>query len=207
MAIIDMTTKFEDLTTLCAKAREYGASRAVPLSVDLIFTDPRVRLKCQVPICPNYGRSLMCPPHTISPVDFAEALEKYDSAIIVQFDIVLKDELLRDIKGVPLAELDGQRDYKDTMEDASQRMMEALGQLEREACRMGYRFATALAAGPCSLCESCVGPGNPCRHPFAARPSMEAVGIDVIATADKAGVPIKYPAEGKAIWTGLLLVD
>jgi predicted metal-binding protein len=36
---------------------------------------------------------------------------------------------------------------------------------------------------------------------------MEAVGIDVIATADRAGVPIKYPAEGKATWTGLLLVD
>ena len=35
-----MTTKFEDLTTLCAKAKSLGASRAVPLSVDLIFTDP-----------------------------------------------------------------------------------------------------------------------------------------------------------------------
>ena len=207
MGITDMTTKFEDLTTLCGKAKEYGASRAVPLSVDLIFTDPRVRFKCQVPMCPNYGRSLQCPPHTISPADFIEVLEKYDSAIIVQFDILLKEEVLQNIKDTNLEGLEGQSDYKDAMTVASKGMMEALGQLEREACRMGYRFAAALAAGPCPLCESCVGPGNPCRHPFSARPSMEAVGIDVIATADKAGVPIKYPAVGKAIWTGLLLVD
>jgi predicted metal-binding protein len=202
-----MTTKFEDLTTLCAKAKELGASRAVPLSVDLIFTDPRVRLKCQVPICPNYGRNLMCPPNTITLAEFAEALAKYDAAIIVQFDVEPDGAMLERIKGMPLTELEDHVPYKEVMTGPSKRMMEALGKLEQEAGRMGYRFAAALAAGPCTLCDICAGPSGPCRNPFSARPSMEAVGIDVIATADKAGVPIKYPAEVKAIWTGLLLVD
>jgi predicted metal-binding protein len=202
-----MTTKFEDLTTLCAKAKALGASRAVPLSVDLIFTDPRVRLKCQVPICPHYGRSLMCPPNTISPAEFAEALAKYDAAIIVQFDVELDGPMLEKINTMPFTELESHAPYREVMDERSKRMMEALGQLEQDACRMGYRFAAAFAAGPCTLCDTCAGPSGPCRHPFSARPSMEAVGIDVIATADKAGVPIKYPAMGKAIWTGLLLVD
>ena len=202
-----MTTKFEDLTTLCAKAISLGASRAVPLSVDLIFTDPRVRLKCQVPICPHYGRNMMCPPNTISPAEFAEALAKYDAAIIVQFDVELDGPILEKVKAMPLTELEGHTPYREVMNEPSKRMMEALGQLEQEAGRMGYRFAAAFAAGPCTLCETCAGPSGPCRNPFSARPSMEAVGIDVIATADKAGVPIKYPAVGKAIWTGLLLVD
>ena len=202
-----MTTKFEDLTTLCAKAKLLGASRAVPLSVDLIFTDPRVRLKCQVPICPHYGRNLMCPPYTISPAEFAEALAKYDAAIIVQFDVELDGPMLEKVKVMPLTELEGHTPYREVMNEPSKRMMEALSLLEQEAGRMGYRFAAAFAAGPCTLCETCAGPSGPCRNPFSARPSMEAVGIDVIATADKAGVPIKYPAVGKAIWTGLLLVD
>jgi len=202
-----MTTKFEDLTTLCAKAISLGASRAVPLSVDLIFTDPRVRLKCQVPICPHYGRNMMCPPNTISPAEFAEALAKYDAAIIVQFDVELDGPMLEKVKAMPLTELEGHTPYREVMNEPSKKMMEALGQLEQEAGRMGYRFAAAFAAGPCTLCETCAGPSGPCRNPFSARPSMEAVGIDVIATADKAGVPIKYPAVGKAIWTGLLLVD
>ena len=202
-----MTTKFEDLTTLCAKAKSLGASRAVPLSVDLIFTDPRVRLKCQVPICPHYGRNMMCPPNTITPAEFAEALAKYDAAIIVQFDVELDGPMLEKVKAMPLTELEGHTPYREVMNEPSKRMMEALGQLEQDAGRMGYRFAAAFAAGPCTLCETCAGPSGPCRNPFSARPSMEAVGIDVIATADKAGVPIKYPAVGKAIWTGLLLVD
>ncbi len=202
-----MSTKFDDLTTLCAKAKSLGASRAVPLSVDLIFTDPRVRLKCQVPICPNYGRNLMCPPNTITPAEFAEALAKYDAAIIVQFDVEPDGAMLEKIKGTPLTELEDHAAYKEVLSGPSKSMMEALANLEQEAGRMGYRFAAALAAGPCTLCDTCAGPTGPCRHPFSARPSMEAVGIDVIATADKAGVPIKYPAEGKVIWTGLLLVD
>jgi len=202
-----MTTKFEDLTTLCAKAISLGASRAVPLSVDLIFTDPRVRLKCQVPICPHYGRNMMCPPNTISPAEFAEALAKYDAAIIVQFDVELDGPMLEKVKAMPLTELEGHTPYREVMNEPSKRMMEALSLLEQEAGRMGYRFAAAFAAGPCTLCETCAGPSGPCRNPFSARPSMEAVGIDVIATADKAGVPIKYPAAGKVIWTGLLLVD
>jgi predicted metal-binding protein len=80
--------------------------------------------------------------------------------------------------------------------------------LEAEAFGLGYRFAVALAGGDCVLCDVCVGPGGePCRHPFAARPSMEAVGIDVLATAEAAGLPIEMPAAEHPCWTGLLLID
>ena len=46
-----------------------------------------------------------------------------------------------------------------------------------------------------------------CRHPFEARPSMEAVGIDVVATAEAAGLSVELPAEDHPAWTGLLLID
>ena len=69
--------------------------------------------------------------------------------------------------------------------------------------------AAALSAGCCPLCDECVGPDpkERCRHPFVARPSMEAVGIDVVATAANAGMDIEFPPRGKAVWTGLLLIE
>jgi predicted metal-binding protein len=35
---------------------------------------------------------------------------------------------------------------------------------------------------------------------------MEAMGIDVIATAEKAGLPLTFPIEDKVTWTGLILL-
>lgn len=84
-----------------------------------------------------------------------------------------------------------------------------MGRLETEAFKLGCRFATAYSGGDCVLCDVCVGQGSsePCRHPFAARPSMEAVGIDVVATAEAAGLTIELPAADHPCWTGLLLVE
>jgi predicted metal-binding protein len=35
---------------------------------------------------------------------------------------------------------------------------------------------------------------------------MEAVGIDVILTAENSGLPVEFPAKDP-VWTGMLLVE
>ncbi len=86
-------------------------------------------------------------------------------------------------------------------------------QLETEALESGHALAAALDGGECALCPVCTAaeaaPGEPvaaCRHPFAARPSMEALGIDVVRTAAAAGLDVRFPTD-EPRWTGLLLVD
>lgn len=79
--------------------------------------------------------------------------------------------------------------------------------LERAAFLRGAVQALALPAGPCSLCAACRP--DDCPHPDRARPSMEACGIDVYATARAAGVdlaPVKEPGD-PVRYVGLLLVD
>jgi len=61
--------------------------------------------------------------------------------------------------------------------------------LEREIFLTGYYKAFGLGAGPCSLCDKCAFDQG-CRHAEEARPSMEACGIDVFATARKHGFTI-----------------
>ena len=79
--------------------------------------------------------------------------------------------------------------------------------LEREIFLDGHYKALALGSGPCYLCKSC--DLENCAHPETARPSMEACGIDVFATARANGFPIsvvKTRGE-KGNYYGLVLIE
>jgi len=80
--------------------------------------------------------------------------------------------------------------------------------LERQLFLDGHYKAFGLGCGPCGLCDECVYDEG-CRHPRQARPSMEAVGIDVYATARKAGFTINVVRTRKdpQHYFGLVLVD
>jgi predicted metal-binding protein len=60
--------------------------------------------------------------------------------------------------------------------------------VEREAFLLGHYLALGLRGGPCPLCPECTDRKENCRNPEKARPSMEAVGIDVFATLKNAGI-------------------
>jgi predicted metal-binding protein len=79
--------------------------------------------------------------------------------------------------------------------------------LERKAFLAGCHKAFALGAGPCPVCEACPEDGT-CRQPEKARPSMEALGIDVYETARRAGIILKPVTEkGRYIkYIGLVLL-
>ena len=82
-----------------------------------------------------------------------------------------------------------------------------MAKLEREAFLAGYYSAFAMAAGPCTICEKC--DLKRCRYPELARPAMEACGIDVYATARKAGfrIHVLRSREETPNYFGLLLVS
>jgi predicted metal-binding protein len=69
------------------------------------------------------------------------------------------------------------------------RVKEIAVKLERRLFLSGHYKALGLGAGPCRLCEACAFDAG-CRHARQARPSMEACGIDVYATARKHGFTI-----------------
>ena len=89
------------------------------------------------------------------------------------------------------------------------KLVEIVEAVESAAFKRGMRFAAGLVGGSCVLCERCVGDKflEACRHPFRARPPMEAVGIDVVKTAQNAGLPIHLSSPDNVLWTGLILLD
>jgi predicted metal-binding protein len=86
-------------------------------------------------------------------------------------------------------------------------IQEIVSSLEREVFLDGHHKAFGMGSGPCSMCASC--PEEGCRHPERARPSMEACGIDVFATARAHGFPIEVlrstRCEGN--YYGLVLIE
>lgn len=81
-------------------------------------------------------------------------------------------------------------------------------ELERELFLDGYYRAFGLGAGPCNLCRTCTFDEG-CRYPRRARPSMEAVGIDVYATARRNGFTINVVRnrQDPQHYFGLVLVE
>jgi predicted metal-binding protein len=206
---------------IVARARALGAGSAAPLPARAVVVDERVNLKCRVPLCASYGVNLMCPPHTPTAVETRTALARYSDTLVVQLDIPLTqaavDEALDGMgyaeaqaPGASAAVAGGAKttSYEARLRDSKNDFARIMTALEAEAFKMGYRFAAAFAGGDCVLCDVCAGAdGQPCKHPFEARPSMEAVGIDVVATAEAAGLAIELPADKHPRWTGLLLID
>ncbi|MCK4724002.1 MAG: hypothetical protein KAT75_11890, partial [Dehalococcoidia bacterium] len=81
--------------------------------------------------------------------------------------------------------------------------------IESLCIREGYHFAAGLSAGACLLCDECVGAksGLPCRYPFKARTSMGALGVDVVATAKRAGMEVNFAQNEARSCVGMILVD
>jgi predicted metal-binding protein len=79
--------------------------------------------------------------------------------------------------------------------------------LEREIFLSGFYKALGFGAGPCRLCRTCHP--DECIHRDRARPSMEASGIDVFATARANGFPIDVVKDPSCEqnYYGIVLID
>ena len=88
-----------------------------------------------------------------------------------------------------------------------EKLHELILKLEREAFLLGHPLALGLLEGPCSLCEKCPGPNAPCLQPEKARPSMEAMAIDVFRTCANAGLELQILTDRaeRYLATGLIL--
>ena len=129
--------------------------------------------------CGGYGLRLTCPPYSPTPETTRRMLDEYRLALLVHST----DRTY----GAPIKEI--------------------VATLEREIFLSGYYKAFAFGSGPCHLCETCNL--EHCNHTSQARPSMEAAGIDVYATAHANGFPIEVVKDESCSqnYYGLVLIE
>lgn len=196
-----------DLKKFCEIALKLGAFAAKPILTSDIIVDDWIRLKCKFG-CGGYNEHFSCPPYTPTPTRIREIIKEYEWAILIGFSLPLG----------PYKDPEHYAPYKALLQTK-------LFAIERAAFLAGYYKAFCFSSGPCMLChpKGCrkkptnvsdlirfrlLGYQLPCRNPMMARPAMEGCGIDVFATAQKAGLPIQVLTSRREIPHnyGLLLV-
>ena len=173
-----------DLSRYCAMALDMGASGAVAVPAEHVVVDERVRLKCTVPRCLRAGETPNCPPNAPDLELVRRALARFTWAVLVKCDVGPVEEYAPG-RGANRAE---QRRVLSFHEQSS----EIVCALERQAYKDGYHLAMGFGGGSCKdyLCKGQLCQyldSGRCRFPHRARPSMEAVGIDVVALIREVG--------------------
>ncbi len=199
------------LQRLVAEAEGFGADRAAPLPARAVVVDDRVNLKCRVPLCSGYGHNLMCPPAVMPGGRHARRAAqvrrragrpaRHPAHAGLRRRAAGRQDLRR------RAGRDAEPDRGPQGEPEPLRAPHDRPRARRVQARLPVRGGILRRRVRALRRVRRPGPGEACRHPFEARPSMEAVGIDVVATAEAAGLSVELPAEDHPAWTGLLLID
>ena len=154
---------------------ELGANDAKIISTDMISIQDEIVQLCREPLCEGFAASINCPPHAMKPAEFREEILKYQNAVLFKTDV--DPEILLSEK--PHA--------------AFRRIYEIATQLETLSMDAGYSQSMGLAAGSCKPvfcpdyeCQALIDETS-CRYDALARPSMEALGINVFKLIEDVG--------------------
>lgn len=183
------------LDELKKSAIDLGADNAKEISTSIISIQDEIVELCKEPLCESYGESINCPPHTITPREFRENIRDYQKALIFKIDvdpeILLSDKRFETFKTI----------------------YEIAAQLETLSLKAGYFLSKGFTAGSCKPvfcseyeCQALID-GSSCRYPDLARPSMEALGINVFKLIKDVGwdiYPITRESEPESVQSGLL---
>jgi predicted metal-binding protein len=183
------------LNELKEKAAKFGASDATIVESTIIPIEDEIIKYCQEPLCASYGKSAHCPPHASRPAVARKLLKSFQKALLFKIDVATKVLM------------------SDESHKAFRKIYEIASQLETEAQIAGFVHAKGLAAGSClpvfCMKNKCrvIEEDKECRFPSLARPSMEAIGINVIKLIQAVGweiQPITKDTDPASIPGGIL---
>jgi predicted metal-binding protein len=140
------------------------------ISPQNIVVSQWVRMKC-VFGCKDYGKNACCPPHTPPVIDCRNFFGEYSEGVIFHF-----------AKKVEKPE---------ERHEWARSINEKLSSLEREVFLAGNPKAFLLFMDSCSLCKNCAEERVECKNKRMARPSPEAMAVDVFSTVRRVGYPIE----------------
>lgn len=207
------TDNMKSLNFLRKQAVELGATEAKIIPVKKIVIEDRVIFKCKLG-CEKYGKTLACPPHAPTPEEFRKIVSEYHNALFMKFKTQVEGdtELIKylsktDDSFVPPEMKAKVEKFWSAWKDEMKKILGIVHELERLAAKEGYLLAAGLVSGACQLCEKCNVEEGICIHPTMKRYSEEGVGVNVKATAEKAGIRFTLPFKKNPETFALLLID
>lgn len=209
-----MTQTLENsLETLRQRALQLGAVDAKIIPVDKIVIEERLVLKCSLG-CEKYGKTLACPPHAPTPEKFQRIVNEYHYALFMQFKTgaTIEPEYRKYLAKTPDNSVSEEIRAKvaafwDSWKNEANKLLETVIELEKAASKEGFLLAAGFVSGACTICQKCNVEKGVCLHPEWRRFSEEGMGLNVKATAEKAGVKFTFPFDKTPETYATLLID
>ncbi len=205
--------QIESLDFLKKQAISLGAVEAKIIQVEKIVIEDRVVFKCKLG-CEKYGKTLACPPYAPTPDEFRKIVSEYHYALLMKFKTQAEgdSELIKYLSKTSDPSIPAEMKIKvnkfwSAWNDEMKKLLDIVHKLEKAASSEGYLLAVGLVSGACQLCEKCNVEKGVCIHPAMRRYSEEGVGVNVKATAEKAGITFTLPFDRNPETFALILID
>jgi predicted metal-binding protein len=157
-------------------------------NVEWLVPSATVRAACEANRCGHYGKNHQCPPLVGSLEYWAKRIRSFHRARLILLTVSFPE-------GTSQVELAATK----------QPLYRAILQQEQALRESAFPAAYGFVAGQCLVCTNCsANCGGACVYPEKARPSLEAIGIDVMKLLERMGRPIAFES-GKVTWVGALL--
>jgi predicted metal-binding protein len=202
----------KSLKFLEKKALKLGATDAKIIPIDKIVIENRVILKCKMG-CEKYGKTLACPPNAPTPEEFKKIVSEYHYAMFMKFksqaegDAELIKYLSKTEDQIPAEIKNKVENFWSVWKNDAKKVRDTIIELEKTAFTKGLLLAVGFVSGSCQICEKCNVEKGSCIHPTLRRYSEEGVGVNVKATAEKAGFKFTLPFKKNPETYALLLID
>jgi predicted metal-binding protein len=147
---------------------------------DFRWLDPKkivvaqwTRVKCMFG-CWEYGKTATCPPNVPTVAECERFFREYRRAVVFHFT-------------KKVAKPEDRHAW-------TRRLNLKLLELEREVFLSGHEKAFLIFLDSCNLCPECSGKRETCLKPRQARPTADAMAVDVFSTVRPLGYPIEVLA-------------
>jgi len=154
--------------------QKHGCADYKWIAPDGIVVAQWVRMKCMYG-CATYGKNASCPPNTPTVAECRQLFGEYREGVVFHFEKAL--------------------DQPESRHAWTKKVNRGLLELERNVFLLGYQKAFLLFMDSCDMCAACAGVREECKQPKKARPTPEALAVDVFSTVRQYGYPIEVLAD------------
>lgn len=157
----------------------------VPMDPSQAIFEEAVKMNCFY--CGRYGNNWRCPPN-LPDIDYPKMFSEYDHGLFVYYKFELNEKV----------------QFESIRTESSVILHKTLLKLEQWLYNHNMSTAISFGAGSCKLCKGGCGKER-CNNPYMSRSPLEATGVNIIKTAKKFGIDIKFPTDTELMRIGLLL--
>lgn len=164
--------------------KKYPLIKGIAIDPHDVIFEERVKMSCFY--CARYNTNWKCPPK-IPQLDYQKMLQEYNQAAFVWIEMPLTKET-----------------YDDVRSESSLMLHKALLSMEEYLMYRNNAMALSFIGGSCKLCKNGCGKEQ-CNNPYKARTPLEAIGVNIISSAEKYGITVSFPPGEFMMRLGLLL--